>query len=51
MFRGKPFRRRARYTNQDSLDDVNMDNEDEVPIYSQNGTGHSRKFCDTSGGV
>lgn len=51
LFRGKPFRRRAKYTNQDSLDDVSMDDEDEVPEDFQNSTRHSRKFCDTSGGV
>lgn len=56
-FRGKPFRRRAKYNNEDSLDDVNLDDDnddDEVSIHSQNsqnGTRHSRKFCDTSGGV
>jgi len=51
FFRGKPFRRRAKYTNSDSLDDVNMDDDENIPINSQNGTRHSRKFCDTSGGV
>jgi len=51
LLRGKPFRRRARDSDQDSLDDVNMDEEDEVPIDSPNSTRHSRKFCDTSGGV
>lgn len=55
LFRGKPFRRRAKHTNQDSLDDVNMDDDDatddDVPDTTQNSTRHSRKFCDTSGGV
>lgn len=56
LFRGKPFRRRAKHTNQESLDDVNMDDDDaidddEVPEITQNSTRHSRKFCDTSGGV
>lgn len=52
VFRGKPFRRRAKYT--DSLDDVSMDDDSEVPANDssvENGTRHSRKFCDTSGGV
>lgn len=50
--RGKPFRRRAKYTNPtDSLDDVTIDEDDEVSINSQNSTRHSRKFCDTSSGV
>jgi len=51
LFRGKPFRRRAKYTNPDSLDDVNMDDDEDIPMNSQNSTRHSRKFCDTSGGV
>ncbi|CAH1725573.1 uncharacterized protein LOC114119106 isoform X1 [Aphis gossypii] len=48
---GKPFRRRAKYTNPDSLDDVNMEEDEDIPINSQNSTRHSRKFCDTNGGV
>lgn len=51
LFRGKPFRRRAKNTNPDSLDDVNMDDDEDIPTNSQNSTRHSRKFCDTSGGV
>lgn len=51
FFRGKPFRRRAKHTNPESLDDVNMDDDEDIPVNSQNGTRHSRKFCDTSGGV
>jgi len=51
FFRGKPFRRRAKYNNPDSLDDVNMDDDEDIPLSTQNSTRHSRKFCDTSGGV
>jgi len=51
LFRGKPFRRRAKNTDQDSLEDVNMEDDDEVPEMSQNNTRHSRKFCDSSSGV
>jgi len=51
LFRGKPFRRRAKYNNPDSLDDVDMDDDEDIPLSSQNSTRHSRKFCDTGSGV
>ncbi|XP_050432845.1 uncharacterized protein LOC126840896 [Adelges cooleyi] len=45
---GKPFRRRAK---SHSLDDVSIDDDNDATVTSQNSTRHSRKFCDTSGGV